>query len=175
MLCTAQDPNISEYVARREAEGMPAIEHGTVYDIISKICDHELAEVITRNMIKHDEAKANEKENDDQTKAKEKENDDQAKAKENDDQAKAKEKENEDPKDPAQPQPPRGRQSLGEYFISHPPTTYAPFGQSHSPEEEPEVHQAPEDVLGYEDDQPQEQDKVSCFVVLTFLNGQSLH
>jgi hypothetical protein len=174
MLCTAHDPNVSGYVARREARGMPAVDNGTLYDIISKICDHELAVLITCNMLKHDRA--------------------QAKEKETDAQAKAQEKESEEPerpeatseKMPEEPQAPQGRQSLGEYFISHPPNTYAHFGQPHSQEEEPEVHEAaqeeePEEepevhqAAGYEDDQPHQQNKVSCFVVLACLNVPSSH
>jgi hypothetical protein len=131
---------------------MPAVESGTVYDIISKICDHELAEVVTSKMIKHDQVKAKENENDDQAKAQEKENEEREQPEDAQDQR------------PEQPQPPRGRQSLGEYFISHPPITYAPLGQAHSEEEELEGYQAPPDVPGYQDDQPRQQDKVSCLV-----------
>jgi len=102
MLFTDRDPNVARYVERRESLGFPAVGSGTTYDIISKICDHELAEVITNKMRKH-------------TKDKEKE-----KEKEED---KEKEEENappqSSPKHTSHPENFRARQSLGEYYISH--------------------------------------------------------
>lgn len=95
------------------------MEAGTIYDIISRICDHELAEVITSKMRKHTEEK--EGNGNDQEKGKE--------GKENEQH-----KENSPPHsspNPSSKKAPaaRPRQTLGEYYISHPPPKSKPYSQ----------------------------------------------
>jgi hypothetical protein len=137
-----------------------------MYDIISKICDHELAEIITNKMRKHTQEKEKEKEKE-QEKEKEKE-----KEKEQE-QEQEQEKENEVP-EPTHPTPEkdpkqasqlgnfRPRQSLADYYISHPPQTFQPY--SH--------HNAQEDFEDGGSEKAQDQDtqasteKVACLCVI---------
>ena len=151
MLCTAEDPNIAGYVARREARGFPPVESGTMYDIISKICDHELAQVITQKMLKHEASKTKEKESE-----------------------KANEEGGEEQAPPHSSPQKRSRQSLGEYYIQHPPPPYQPFAQ----EEEEQVIEENASENQPDEDMPHmpHQDQVTCSVLtcdvaMSFPNG----
>ena len=55
IVCIVDDPNVAAYVARRVSKGFPPIQHGSLYDIISIICDHEFAEMIVNKLRKHTE------------------------------------------------------------------------------------------------------------------------
>jgi hypothetical protein len=125
LLTTGEDPNVAGYVSRRVAKGFTPVEQGSIYDIISKICDHELAEIITNKMRRHSEEPRKEKEQRDRQ-----------------------DDEDERGHDPNQaaPQPPnRPRQSLGEYYIAHPAAMFHEHSPLVSPEKSPQSPTPPDD------------------------------
>jgi hypothetical protein len=123
-------------VARRESKGFVPRDVGTTYDIISKMCDHELAEIITSKMRKHEKDKEKEKEQD--TEKEQDKEDAQDKDEEDDkdgdscrgqEQGEGRDKGNRAPQQTPKPQAHKPRQSLGEYYISHPPAACQRYSQ----------------------------------------------
>lgn len=134
LLTTGEDPNVAGYVSRRVAKGFTPVEQGSIYDIISKICDHELAEIITNKMRRHSKEPGKEKEQRDRQ--------------DEEDQEEHAHERGHDPNQAAQHPPNRPRQSLGEYYIAHPAATF--HGHEHSPVVSP--GKSPQSPPPFEDD-----------------------
>ena len=94
-----EDTNVVDYVSRRQSKGFPSLEQGSLYDIVTNICDHELAEIITMRMKKHNDNTPKEQFHSQEP----------------------------DKSQGAHPETNKPRQSLADYYLAHPKHTYTQY------------------------------------------------
>jgi len=102
------DTNVVDYVSRRQSKGFPTMEQGSLYDIVTNICDHELAQIITLRMKKHTNNTPNEP---------------------FDSQEPGKSQ-------GAHPETNKPRQSLAHYYLAHPTHTYTQYESGNASQKE---------------------------------------